>query len=100
MNDKYILQKSSRPSKKFMIINNEGKKIHFGASSYEDYTIHKNDARKFNYINRHSSREDWTKKGINTAGFWSRWILWNKDTLEDSIKDTEKRFNIKIIQKN
>ena len=71
----YVLQKSSRVSKKFMIITPENKKIHFGAKNYEDYTIHKNEARKQNYINRHSMNEDWTKKGINTAVFFSRWIL-------------------------
>ena len=95
----YVLQKSSRASKKFMIITPEEKKIHFGAKNYEDYTIHKNEARKHNYINIHSVNEDWTKKGINKAGYWSCWILWNKETLEESIKDTERRFNIKIVSK-
>jgi len=96
----YVLQKSSRASKKFMIITPEEKKIHFGQSGASDYTIHKNEARKYNYINRHSLREDWSKKGINTAGFWAHWILWNKPTLEESIKDTERRFNIKIVSRD
>ena len=99
MTKTYVLQKSSRVSKKFMIITHEEKKIHFGASGFEDYTIHKNDARKNNYINRHQVNEDFSKKGIKKAGFWARWILWNKPTIEDSIKDTEKRFNIKIVSK-
>ena len=58
----YVLRKSSRASKKFMITTPEEKKIHFGAKNYEDYTIHKNGARKHNYINRHSVNEDWSKK--------------------------------------
>ena len=99
MTQTFILEKSSRPSKKYMITTPSEKKIHFGASGYSDFTIHKNDARKYNYINRHSVSEDWTKKGINTAGFFSRWILWNKPSLEESIKDTERRFNIKIVSK-
>ena len=52
-----------------------------------------------NYIARHKVRENWNKSGIHTAGFWSRWILWNKPTLQESINDVEKRFNIKIINK-
>jgi hypothetical protein len=51
------------------------------------------------YENRHKKRENWKKSGIKTAGFWSKWILWNKPSLNRSIKDTEERFNIKIINK-
>lgn len=57
-------------------------------------TIHKIEARRQNYINRHALKEDWSRKGINTSGFYSRWILLNKPTLEESVKDTERRFNI------
>jgi len=31
-----------------------------------------------------------------TKGFWSRWILWNKPTIDESINDIENRFGIKI----
>ena len=48
------------------------------------------------YISRHRVNENWNKSGIKTAGFWSKHILWNKPTIQQSIKDTEKRFNIKI----
>jgi hypothetical protein len=91
------LKKSTKPSKKYMVIIN-GKKIYFGATGYSDYTIHKDKERMNRYTNRHKSRENWTKTGINTAGFWSKWILWNKPNLLSSIKDTEKKFNIKIIK--
>ena len=93
----YVLQKSSRSSKKFMIITPQEKKIHFGQSGASDMTIHKNEARKHNYITRHSVREDWTKKSIEKPMFWAKHLLWNKPNLEDSIKDTESRFNIKIV---
>ena len=33
------------------------------------------------------------------AGFWARWILWNKPTLQSSVNDTKERFNIKIINR-
>jgi hypothetical protein len=76
------------------VIAPNGKKIWFGAAGYEDYTMHKNPARKFRYITRHSIREDWTDLG--KSGTWARFILWNKPTLEESARDMEKQFNIKI----
>ena len=88
----YTLKTSTRKNKKFSING-----IHFGDSRYEDFTSHKDEKRKNNYLARHAKNEDWTKSGIDTAGFWSRWVLWNRPTLQNSIKDVEKRFNIKII---
>jgi len=70
------------------------KKIKFGASAYDDYTTkrQKDEKRKEAYLSRHEAREDWTKTGITTAGFWSRWILWNKRTIGASLNDVKKRF--------
>lgn len=93
--DTICLSKSTQPDKKYMVIVN-GRTIHFGASGYSDYTKHRDPERKQRYINRHKNRENWTKTGIQTAGFWSLWILWNKETLAASIADTERRFNVKI----
>ena len=93
-----MLLKSSKKDKKFMVIL-DGKTVHFGAQGYEDFTMHKNEIRKNNYISRHKTRENWTKSGIKTAGFWSRWLLWNKPSFSSSIKDIEKNFKIKINRK-
>jgi len=49
----YILKNSSRKDKKYMLVSDTGKKIHFGAAKMSDYTIHKDDARKDRYIARH-----------------------------------------------
>ena len=68
----------------------------FGAEGYEDFTQHKDPERRERYLTRHRSRENWTKSGIDTAGFWSKHILWNKPTLSGSIRDTERKFGIKI----
>ena len=51
--------------------------------------MHKNPERKERYEKRHKANEDWSKKGIETSGFWAKHILWNKPTLEGSIKDVE-----------
>ena len=90
-----ILQKSNRKDKKFKVIIGT-KIIHFGAKGYSDYTIHKDKDRKKRYLLRHKPREKWGKSGIKTAGFWSRWILWNKPTIIESVKYLEKKFKINI----
>ena len=97
-NTKIILKKSARPDKKFTAVVG-GTQVHFGAVGYSDYTKHKDDERKERYIKRHNARENWTKSGVKSAGFWSRWVLWNKPNLEQSIKDTENRFGIHIDYK-
>lgn len=89
-----VLQKSTNPNKKYMVTINDHKTVHFGARGYSDYTIHHDINRKMRYIARHQDKEDWNN--INTAGFWSRWILWNLPSFSASVHDTEKRFNLKI----
>lgn len=83
--------------KKYSVYASDGikqKLIHFGAKGYSDYTIHRDEDRKNRYIIRHKNNEDWTKKGIFTSGFWSRWILWNLPTINSSIEDTHNRFKL------
>lgn len=74
------------------MVNVDGHSIHFGDFHYEDYTQHHDDKRKANYIARHQAREDWTNP--LTAGFWSRWLLWNKRTLLESLEDIHRRFGL------
>jgi len=69
--------------------------IQFGAKGYSDYTIHKDDERKKRYINRHKKNENWNDP--MTAASLSRWILWNLPTLQASINDYKKRFNLKSL---
>ena len=92
--NKYYPYKSDKPNKKYYIITNDNKKVYFGASGYSDFTIHKDEARKQRYLSRHKNNENWTKSGINTAGWWSRWILWHLPTISASYQDIKKRFNI------
>ena len=91
------LVKSPLPEKKLRVYLQDGEKEHhvdFGAKGYSDFTKHKEEARKQLYIQRHAAREDWTKSGILTPGFWSRWVLWNKPTIEGSLADTKRRFDL------
>ena len=85
------IQKSSRAGKKYMAkVNN--KTIHFGATGYEDFTTSKDEKRKASYLARHKTSEDWTLAGVDTAGFWARWLLWNKPSITGSIRDINQRF--------
>jgi len=89
---KYYPYPAYNGKNKYYIITESGKKVYFGASGYSDFTKHKDEERKQRYINRHRKNEDWTKSGIDTAGWWSRWLLWNKKTIKDSYEDIKKRF--------
>ena len=87
---------SNRKNKKYMVIL-KNKTIHFGAKGYSDFTKHRDVDRKRRYDARHKTNENWTSSGINTAGFWAKWILWNKPTIRGSMNDIRKRFNIVFI---
>jgi hypothetical protein len=97
-NKTFYLYKSSHPDKKYAVRTlSSAKVVMFGAKGYEDYTKHKDEDRKKLYLERHKENETWTKEGIMTPGFWSRWLLWNQPSLRESIKDMENRFDIDII---
>jgi len=72
--------------------------IHFGANGMMDYTkYYKQDKevakiKRESYLARHKANENWNDP--TTAGSLSRWILWNLPTLEASVKDFKKKFNI------
>lgn len=75
----------------------EGQGIHrvipFGARGYLDFIKSGGDEeRKARYIKRHQAREDYSD--MYSKGALSRFILWNKPTLHESIKDFKRRFNI------
>ena len=92
-----VLKKSSNPNKKYDAYV-EGKKVSFGARGFSDFTQHKDEQRKKNYITRHGSgNENWND--LTTAGAWSKGILWNKPTIRESIKSMENKFNIDIKYK-
>ena len=90
-----IIKPSSNRLKKFDAIIDDKKKISFGQKGASDFTINKNEDQKNRYINRHKKRENWNDP--MTAGFYAKNILWNKKSLNESIKDTNRRFkNIEI----
>jgi len=90
----YFLRNSNKDNKKMDAITPKGDIVPFGDNRYSDYTLHKDVKRKELYDLRHCKNEDWTN--LNTAGAWSKWILWNKPDIYEAISDMENRFKIKI----
>jgi hypothetical protein len=84
---------------KFMAIFPDGKVVRFGRKGFSDYTLHKDPERMKRYLTRHRSRENWTRSGAKTAGFWSRWFLWSSPSLTGARRKTEKVLGKKIVLK-
>jgi len=93
-----VLDVSDKKSKKFMVYVN-GKTVHFGDKKYMDFTQHKDPARQKRYIQRHKKTENWTASGIDTPGFWSRWLLWEYPSIDDAIHNIQEKFGV-IIESN
>lgn len=98
---KYIsLRPSTRPGKKYMVEleTSAGRKktIHFGDASMKDYTLFsagERAERKRAYLQRHAATENWNDP--ETAGFWSRHILWgDTPSIRENLKLTLRRYNL------
>jgi hypothetical protein len=73
--------------------NGRLKTVKFGQFNASDFTKNRDEERKNRYIRRHSGMgEDWNDP--LTAGFWSRWLLWNKPTIRESLADLKTRFDL------
>ena len=67
------------------------KRFIFGALGYMDYIQYYQkygkevaDKKKKAYIARHKVNEKWNNK--NTSGYYARWVLWNKPTIQESLR--------------
>lgn len=47
-----LVERSSRANKKYMVLDDNNKIVHFGVSNYEDYTVHKDEQRREAYLKR------------------------------------------------
>lgn len=68
----------------------DGRKTKFGAYGASDYTIHKDIERRNRYRQRH--KKDLETNDPYRPGYLSYYILWNKPTIEESVKDYNKLF--------
>jgi len=80
------LNKSTKLSKKLMatLVYANGRRVavHFGATGYSDYTIHKDEDRMNRYTKRHKSRED-----EDTEWNGNCWVLEQMDSLDETNVD-------------
>jgi hypothetical protein len=64
---------STAKHKKYMVFNEEGKKVHFGSMLHEDYTKHKDKQRRDQFRNRNRKWKDADKF---TPAHLSYYLLW------------------------
>ena len=87
---------STNSDKKYMVVllkpDGRKKTIHFGAKGMDDFTKTGDVEQKSRYIQRHKDRENWNDP--LTAGFWAKHILWNKTSVQSSLADTKRQFNL------
>ena len=92
--------RSDKPEKKYKVVletaAGRSKTIYFGDSSLKDYTTHnplEREERKRLYLARHRATENW--KDPESAGFWSRHILWgDTPSIQTNLKRTKSRFGL------
>lgn len=86
------IKPSTNKDKKYVAEFDNDKKVHFGHSSYQDYTTHHDKDRRDNYRAR-------AYKGKtappDTAASLSYYLLWGDSTsLQQNIKSFKKRYNL------
>jgi len=89
------VKKSSNKNKKYVAvfsIDDKEKQVHFGAKGMDDFTITKDEEQRKRYRARH--KKDLETNDPTRAGYLSYFILWNKPTIKESIKDYKQRFNL------
>jgi hypothetical protein len=92
-----LLTKSPKKDKKFRVVFDDDRRVDFGQIGYSDYTLHRDKKRMQRYVVRHKrGHEQWGAKGVYTAGFWSRWLLWSKPSLAGAVRLIRSKFGLRI----
>lgn len=90
----YILTKSKRKGKRFVLVKN-GKGIHFGSDVGRTFVDHGRENIKKAWFARHSTNKNWNDK--NSPIYFSRHLLWGDgDSLNANIKALNKKDDIHI----
>lgn len=72
-----VIKPSTRQSKKFMVLNPEGKYIHFGQKNASDFTIHQDKERQKAYLARATAIKGNWKDNKYSPNNLSIHILWS-----------------------
>lgn len=79
-----VTDNSGKKRAKAEFFNKEGKKVKITSFGMEGsrgtFYDGATEEKKSLYLKRHEKRENWTKSGLTTAGFLSRWFLWSERT--------------------
>lgn len=78
---------SDRKGKKWMArVDETGQKVYFGQAGAEDFTTHKDEAKRKRWLARHKV-EPW-KPALNLTPAWlSRHLLWEKDDMNKAMAE-------------
>jgi len=95
---KIELIESPRKNKKYRMIfyrkSGEIVKVDFGARGMSDFTIHQDENRKNMFLNRFRGLIEKKKDDYTSPIILSKFILWNKKTIKESVKDYKKHFKL------
>ena len=78
------ISESTHRGKKWMAQAEGQRTVHFCQRGADDFTIHRNEAARQAYIARHG-KENWGRTGVMTPGWLSRYLLWEKPSLDEAI---------------
>ena len=67
----------------------KNRKISFGDKKEKDFTQHKNKELRNFYDFKYQKKQNWND--LMSNGALSKYILWNKESIEGSLKDYKKR---------
>ena len=86
-----FVKEINETKKRFVAVFSDGSITKFGLTNPKigTYIDHKNKILRKNYIKRHL--KDLKTNDYKRAGYLSLFLLWNKETLNESIKDFNKR---------
>ena len=79
------ISESTRADKKWKAEAEGHRTVHFGQRGADDYTIHQDEPKRQAYIARHGGKENWGRSGGMTPGWLSRYLLWEKPSLDEAI---------------
>ena len=91
----YILKKSEKKGKRFVIImQDRGHRHDFGSDVGKTFIDGRTEKEKEAWIARHRVNKNWDNK--HSSIYYSRMLLWTEPTLKKAIKALEKKNKIKI----
>jgi hypothetical protein len=93
-----VVRRSPHPDKKWQVTipRHWGvQTIDFGDKTSPDYTTHRNLSLAVQYHRAHQD-QDWSMGANGREHFWTRWLLWNKPTIQEAIADMSDKFNLKF----